>query len=42
MKKQILGKVKRTYKKDCNSNELCKPMDWFDKIEQCEICKKTM
>lgn len=40
MVKKVMAKVKRTYKKECNNKELCKPEEWFDVIEECKICKR--
>lgn len=33
--KAILKKLKK-----CSTGQLCKPMDVFDQLEQCSICKK--
>jgi len=42
MKKQVMGKVKITYKKDCIDGKLCEPVAYFEKLEQCKICKKVI
>jgi hypothetical protein len=42
MKKQVMGKVKRTYKKECVEGKLCEPVAFFEKLEQCKICKKIV
>ncbi len=34
--------VARTYPKKCSITALCKPQNYFDKIEQCKICNKTL
>lgn len=40
MKIQVMGKVKRTYKKQCVDGKLCEPTAYFERLEQCKICKK--
>lgn len=35
-------RVGKIYPSNCNPLKLCSPMAFFDTIEQCEICKKTI
>lgn len=34
--------VERQYKKQCDNDKLCKTVAFFEQIEQCKICKKTL
>lgn len=38
-RKQVLGKVVKTYPKKCGNSKLCKPTAFFEMLEQCKECK---
>lgn len=35
-------RIKRTYKKDCTEDKLCKPVYHFDQLEICKECDKIL
>lgn len=35
-----MGKVGKTYRKNCKNKGLCKPTAFFEMLEQCKTCKK--
>ena len=41
-KNQILGKIGKTHKRTCIEGKLCDPTAFFEKLEQCKICKKIL